>query len=98
MISDSGFTKSIWMSIAGSTQRPVEPNLHADVCVVGAGIGGLTAAYLLVQAGKNVVVLEDGDIGSGATGRTSGHLTAMLDDRYYEIERLHGDDGARLAA
>lgn len=98
MESDSGHTTSVWMA----TPVPEFPALHADaradVCVIGAGISGLTTAYLLTQAGKSVIVLEDGDIASGATGRTTAHLTAALDDRYFEIERLHGHEGARLAA
>ena len=45
-----------------------------------------------------MVVLDDGAIGSGMTGATTAHLANALDDRYFEIERLHGERGARLAA
>jgi glycine/D-amino acid oxidase-like deaminating enzyme/nitrite reductase/ring-hydroxylating ferredoxin subunit len=44
------------------------------------------------------VVLDDGAIGSGMTGVTTAHLVNALDDRYFELERLHGARGARLAA
>ena len=70
----------------------------ADVCVVGAGIAGLTTAYLLTQVGKSVVVVDDGAVGSGMTSATTAHLANALDDRYIEIERLHGTKGACLAA
>ena len=73
-------------------------DLRADVCVVGGGIAGLTTAYHLLMEGKTVVLLEDGTIGSGETGRTSAHLSNALDDRYFALERLHGEAGARLAA
>ena len=73
-------------------------DVHVQVCVVGAGIAGLTTAYLLAKAGKSVALLDDGPIGSGMTQMTSGHLTNMMDDRYFELERLHGRAGARLAA
>jgi len=66
--------------------------------VVGAGIAGLSTAYLLTEAGRSVVVLDDGAIGSGETSRTTAHLVSALDDRYFELERLHGETGARLAA
>ena len=66
--------------------------------MIGAGIAGLTTAYLLAREGKEVVVLDDGPIGGGETGRTTAHLSNAIDDRYYEIQRLHGADGARLAA
>ena len=69
-----------------------------DVCVVGAGIAGLTSAYALARAGRSVAVLDDGPIGGGMTQMTSAHLTHMMDDRYFELERLHGTEGARLAA
>jgi glycine/D-amino acid oxidase-like deaminating enzyme len=62
------------------------------------GIAGLTTAYLLAREGKSVIVLDDGPIGGGATGRTTAHLVTALDDRYFELERLHGPKGAELAA
>ena len=73
-------------------------DLETDVCVVGAGISGLTTAYLLAREGKKVVVLDDGPVGGGETGRTTAHAVNVLDDRYYELERLHGERGIRLAA
>jgi glycine/D-amino acid oxidase-like deaminating enzyme/nitrite reductase/ring-hydroxylating ferredoxin subunit len=45
-----------------------------------------------------VIVLEDGAVGGGETGRTTAHLSNALDDRYHVLERLHGQEGARLAA
>jgi len=71
---------------------------QAQVIIVGAGIAGLTTAYLLGQAGKSVVVLDDGPIVSGETERTTAHLVTALDDRYFNLERLHGEKGAQLAA
>lgn len=73
-------------------------NARAEVCIVGAGIAGMTTAYLLSKAHKSVIVLDDGPIGGGMTGRTTAHLVNALDDRYFELERLHGEKGARLAA
>jgi glycine/D-amino acid oxidase-like deaminating enzyme/nitrite reductase/ring-hydroxylating ferredoxin subunit len=72
--------------------------LHVDVCVVGAGIAGLSTAYQLARSGAKVIVLDEGPIGRGETGRTSAHLSNALDDRYEWLERVHGADKARLAA
>jgi glycine/D-amino acid oxidase-like deaminating enzyme/nitrite reductase/ring-hydroxylating ferredoxin subunit len=77
---------------------PLERDLTTDVCVVGGGISGITTAYLLVREGRDVVILDAGPIGGGETGQTSAHLSDAIDDTYVEIERLHGPDGARLAA
>src|SRR5438445_4216255 len=81
---------------------PEQPGLtqdtSADVCVVGAGIAGMTTAYLLAREGKSVVVLDDGPIAGGQTQRTTAHLSNAIDDRFTEIEKVHGEEGARLAA
>jgi glycine/D-amino acid oxidase-like deaminating enzyme/nitrite reductase/ring-hydroxylating ferredoxin subunit len=71
---------------------------RADVCVVGAGIAGLSTAYLLACTGQSVAVLDDGPIGDGQTRQTTAHLSNAIDDRYTQIERWHGPEGARLAA
>jgi glycine/D-amino acid oxidase-like deaminating enzyme/nitrite reductase/ring-hydroxylating ferredoxin subunit len=95
----SGATSSIWLTTAEIPDRhSLDANAVTDVAIVGAGIAGLTTAYLLASAGQSVIVLDDGQIGSGETGRTTAHLVNALDDRYSEIERLHGAEGARLAA
>jgi glycine/D-amino acid oxidase-like deaminating enzyme/nitrite reductase/ring-hydroxylating ferredoxin subunit len=99
MRSDSGATESIWMNTTDpSVFPPLAGDIRTNVCIIGAGIAGMTTAYLLARAGETVVVVDDGQIGGGETGRTTAHLTAALDDRYYRIAQLHGDDGARQAA
>jgi glycine/D-amino acid oxidase-like deaminating enzyme/nitrite reductase/ring-hydroxylating ferredoxin subunit len=91
--------ESVWAATATvPTYSPLRKNVHADVGIVGAGIAGLTIAYLLTQNGKSVVVLDDGPLAGGMTEVTTAHLANALDDRYFEIERLHGEQGARLAA
>jgi len=92
-------SRSVWMDTAEVPLEPALPErVSADVCIVGAGIAGMSTAYLLAREGKSVVVLDDGPIGGGMTGRTTAHLVNALDDRYFELERLHGEEGARLAA
>ena len=90
---------SIWIDRTTLPKFPtLAANARADVCVVGAGIAGLTTAYLLTRAGKSVIILEAGSIISGETQRTTAHLVTALDDRYFELECLHGEEGAKLAA
>ncbi|MCA1564230.1 MAG: FAD-dependent oxidoreductase [Acidobacteria bacterium] len=99
MKTDNGRTTSVWMRTADMPeQTPLTADAQADVVIVGAGIAGLTTAYLLTKEGKRVVVLDDGPLAGGETCRTTAHLVNALDERYYEIERLHGERGARLAA
>jgi glycine/D-amino acid oxidase-like deaminating enzyme len=90
---------SIWCATAAPFASPtLEQNARADVCVVGAGIAGLTTAYLLAREGKSVVVLEKDKIGGGETSHTSALLSNVMDAGYRKIESLHGKMGARLAA
>jgi glycine/D-amino acid oxidase-like deaminating enzyme/nitrite reductase/ring-hydroxylating ferredoxin subunit len=99
MQDDSQASTSIWMATA-DTPSPsgLRESIRTDVCIIGAGIAGLTTAYLLGQEGRSAVVLDDGPVGGGMTGRTTAHLTNAYDDRYVEIERLHGAEAARLTA
>ena len=99
MKDDAQATTSVWMATANTPlQSRLRENIRTDVCIVGAGIAGMTTAYLLAREGRSVVVLDDGAIGGGMTGRTTAHLTNAYDDRYVEMEKLHGADGARLIA
>ena len=77
---------------------PLAESLTTDVCVVGAGIAGVTTAYLLARERKKVVLVDDGPVGGGMTGRTTGHLVSMIDDGYSEIEKMLGEDCSRLCA
>lgn len=93
-----GQTTSLWMTATTPRYFPLAGDISGDVCVVGAGIAGLTTAYLLAQEGMSVVVLDTGPITSGQTQRTTAHLSNAIDSRYCEIEKLHGEEGARLTA
>ncbi|MBK9307954.1 MAG: FAD-dependent oxidoreductase [Nitrospira sp.] len=96
---DTGGTESVWTTfIPQLPSQLLTQSLQTDVCVVGAGMAGLSTAYSLACAGQSVVVLADGPIGGGMTERTTAHLSNVIDNGYVEIERLHGEAGARLAA
>lgn len=95
---DSGTSLSVWMSTKiqpAHAELPAESTV--DVCVIGAGLAGVSTAYLLCREGKRVVVLDDGPIGGGETARTTAHLASVQDDRFTRLERYHGTRGARLA-
>lgn len=89
----------MWVeNIAMPVTQPLHDNIKCDVCIVGAGIAGVTTAYLLAKEGRDVVLLEAKEVGGGETSRTTAHLSNALDERFDELIRLHGEDGARLAA
>jgi glycine/D-amino acid oxidase-like deaminating enzyme len=95
---EPGQTVSPWMTFPMPQRHALGGHARVDVCVVGAGIAGMTTAYLCAQKGLSVMVLDDGPIGGGMTGRTTGHLVSAIDDRWREVEKVHGLEGARLAA
>src|ERR1700758_5421575 len=73
-------------------------NLETDVVIIGGGLAGLSVAYCLSMAGKKIILVEDGLIGSGETGRTSAHLSTVLDERYYQLEKTFGRENTKLIA
>jgi glycine/D-amino acid oxidase-like deaminating enzyme/nitrite reductase/ring-hydroxylating ferredoxin subunit len=66
--------------------------------VIGGGIAGLTTGYLLAREGRRVVILEDRDIASGQSAKTSAHLSSAFDDLFSRLERTRGLEISRVAA
>lgn len=76
---------SLWMAdLNQPDQNQPEPNaplsehLTCDVVVVGAGFTGLRAAHKMAESGADVVVLDAGDVGFGASGRNGGQVNPIL--------------------
>src|SRR3954471_23187634 len=53
---------------------PLDGDTHVDVCIVGGGVGGLSAAWHLTGLGVRATLLEGRTVGSGASGRNGGFL------------------------
>jgi glycine/D-amino acid oxidase-like deaminating enzyme/nitrite reductase/ring-hydroxylating ferredoxin subunit len=89
---------SYWIGTAPESALPkLESDLKVDTLIVGGGITGLTAAYLLCKAGHSVAVLERGRIGQGETGHTTAHLTYATDARLSDLVQRFGRDHAQAA-
>lgn len=80
------------------SRSPLEQDVSVDVCIVGAGIAGLSTAFFLSREGLRVAVIESRQIGSGQTQRTTAHLASALDDFYSEYEDIQGEEKTRLLA
>jgi glycine/D-amino acid oxidase-like deaminating enzyme/nitrite reductase/ring-hydroxylating ferredoxin subunit len=68
----------------------IDRDAHVDVLVVGGGITGLTAAYLLTSAGKTVALLDRGRCAQADTGHTTAHVTMVTDTRLTELASRFG--------
>jgi glycine/D-amino acid oxidase-like deaminating enzyme/nitrite reductase/ring-hydroxylating ferredoxin subunit len=92
------FSNTPWLdSVEAHRFGKLDGDFTADVAVVGGGITGVTAALLLKRAGLRVALVESRRVGKGETGRTTAHLTEVLDVRFGALISRFGREGARLA-
>lgn len=78
-----------------AVSAPLEETLQADVCIVGAGLAGLSCAIELAEAGYSVVVLESHRVGWGASGRNGGQVIFGYGCEQPMLEKQLGDADAR---
>lgn len=89
-------TTSSWIStVQNPSYGPVSSDVTVDAVVVGGGITGVTAAYLLKQAGRRVALIERRRLGWGETGRSTAHVTAVPDSSLRTMVNRIGPDHAR---
>ena len=89
--------KSLWIETTKDEiiLNPLEKDEETEVCVIGAGIFGLTTAYYLKQQGKKVIVLEKGDIGEKVSGNTTGKITSQHGLFYAHLIDDYGKEYAK---
>ena len=92
----SGKPVSFWLDSTATTSFPSMESVKVDVAVVGAGIAGITAAYLLKKAGKTVALVEAEHIAANASGHTTAKVTSLHQLIYSELVDRHGEEKARL--
>lgn len=74
----------------------LEGSERTDVCIVGAGYTGLSAALHLAEAGRKVILLEAHRVGFGASGRNGGQLGSGQRVEQPHLEKMIGFEAARL--
>ena len=93
----SSESRSLWIDTTPSTNSHVlRGDSQADVAIVGGGITGITAAYILANAGKSVIVVEKGRIAMAETGHTTAHIVDSADADYRELIKNFGEGDARM--
>lgn len=92
-------TKSYWIDSISSKEYPtLKENIMVDVAIIGAGIAGISAAYLLSKQGIKVVVLESDRILQGTTGHTTAKITSQHGLIYSNIKSQMGVELAKQYA
>ena len=88
--------ESCWSATAQLPAFPkLDRSIDVDVAVIGGGVAGITTAHLLKQAGVRVALLEQHRCGSGQTGRSTAHLTAVADVPLMRLVERLGAEQAR---
>ena len=88
-------TSPYWATTDFPPFEKLSSDLDVDVVVIGGGITGLTTAWLLLNAGRSVALLERGRCGRVDTGHTTAHVTMVTDTRLTELIRKFGRDHAQ---
>ena len=90
---------SYWVASTDETDYPgLEGDVSVDAAVVGAGIVGVTTAYMLRRAGLSVALVEMDRVARGASGYTTAKVTSGHSLIYRELEKNHGTATARSYA
>ena len=91
-------TQSYWEDSSSVSRYPrLERDLSVDVVVIGAGITGLTAAYLLKQSGRRVALIDRRRAGGVDSSQTTAHVTCVTDEDLSALVRKFGRDHAWAA-
>jgi glycine/D-amino acid oxidase-like deaminating enzyme/nitrite reductase/ring-hydroxylating ferredoxin subunit len=87
-------TTPLWLEASLPPFGRLDRNLDVDVLIVGGGITGLTAAYLLTLAGKRVALVERDQLARVDSGHTTAHLTMVTDSPMSDLVDRFGRDHA----
>ena len=87
---------SLWLNEKTKEKFPkLEKDLETQVCIIGAGIFGISTAYYLTQKGYNVTILERDKIANRVTGHTTAKITSQHGLIYHYLLNQYGKEFAR---
>lgn len=87
--------QSLWKNVTLPEFPPLQQDIDVDVLIVGAGLTGITTAYLMGQEGVRVALIDRASVASADSARTTAHLTYVTDERLHHLASKFGADAAR---
>jgi glycine/D-amino acid oxidase-like deaminating enzyme/nitrite reductase/ring-hydroxylating ferredoxin subunit len=84
-----------WIDISLKSYPKLTENLQTEIVIIGGGLTGVTAAYMLAKQGKKVILIEKYTIGAGETSNTTAFITSFFDTPTKDIEKHFGALGAK---
>ncbi|GFE90715.1 FAD-dependent oxidoreductase [Steroidobacter agaridevorans] len=87
--------QSLWMNVRLPEFSALQRDIDVDVLIVGAGVTGITTAYLMGQEGVRVALIEREKVASADSARTTAHLTYVTDERLHHLVSKFGVQAAR---
>lgn len=88
---------SLWLTENKNNSKfeSLSKNINTDVCIIGAGIFGMTCGYYLSKAGLNVSIIEKNEIGHKTTGHTTAKITSQHGLFYSYLVETYGEGFAK---
>ena len=88
---------SIWMKGIQKEEKKISENLKdTDILIIGGGITGLTSAYFLSDCGRNITVVDKGQIGMGISSKTTAKINYLQGTIYQDLEKYYGVKKSKL--
>ena len=88
--------KSLWLdTVSLPIYNPLTENIEADLCIVGAGITGITLAYVLRNSGLKIVLIDSDQLLQGTTAHSTAKLTAQHHVIYHDLIKNYGKCSAK---
>lgn len=89
--------KSLWLKgFKKNNKKPKLEKKKVDICIIGGGIAGMSVAFGLMDSDYDVLLIDKGTIGFGATAYTTAKISYLQELPYQKIESMHGRDAATL--
>lgn len=88
--------KSIWDIKHDIHFQALDKDIESDILIVGGGLTGITLAYYLKESHFKVTLIEQNEIGSGVTRKTTGKLTYLQENMYSKINNVYNIEVAKL--